>query len=156
MALDDGTEQPFRALFDSGALQASYISKDFLEEIREGVKDRIRPCQGVIYLADGETNERCKEEVTLLLRFKDSKGKWHISEETLVAITSPQQIILGLPSLVLRLLPVFQDMLQTAAAAAQPLNQITVEDLGTLPPKYPAEALISLGRIPMRRLRRSS
>ena len=58
--------------------------------------------------------------------------------EELIAITSPQEIIIGLPSLVLRLLPLFVDML--SSASHQQLHLLS-EDI-MLPPGLPKDELV--------------
>jgi hypothetical protein len=46
---------PAECLFDSGALHSSYISKVFLESIRDSVADCIFPAEGNVFMADFHT-----------------------------------------------------------------------------------------------------
>ena len=59
-------------LFDSGAMQASYISKEWVDEHRDRIKRRIRPFRGRVCMADNKTvvdvYERFRTIVTFSIR----------------------------------------------------------------------------------------
>ena len=89
-------------------------------------------------MADGNTREDVNEKVVLDLTFIDSRGCTHTVTEELIVITSPQQIIVGLPTLVLHLLPLFVSML--TEASVQRIHLVTSDII--LPPKMPTDELV--------------
>jgi hypothetical protein len=106
---------PAECLFDSGALHSSYISKVFLESIRSSVLDCIFPAEGNVFMADGVSQALITEKLRLPMSFVDDGGTAHTAELELAVLDMPQQVIIGLPHIVLKLLDLFVGMLSAVA-----------------------------------------
>ena len=109
---------PLRAvdcLFDSGAQHASYISRAYLELVRDKVQHLIRPVSGTVLMANGKDREKVSEQLLISISFVSDAGIPYCVDVALVVITTHQSVIIGLPDLVLKLLPLFIDMLERAA-----------------------------------------
>ena len=142
----DSIPVDFTALFDSGALQASYIGKNFLETIRHTLGECIQPASGCVYLADGQTRSPVTEKVIVPLTFTSSREEEFQVEETLIVLESPQEIIIGLPTIVLKLLPLFVDMLEVAADVSPELHLLpgdVIDPWSTKPSELSPEELMT-------------
>ena len=113
-----------KILFDSGAMQASYISKDWIEEHRHLIQGQLRPCAGRVKLADNKTivgvNERFRTLVSFTVRGTGEVVSGMV-DFWVLAMPGPGSIsaIIGLPDIVKTFLRVFQHMLEDAAEMAQ-------------------------------------
>ena len=56
-------------LFDTGASHSSYISKDLVDNYRSEWKDKIRPVEARVTLADNTTQIPITEEIELDMTF---------------------------------------------------------------------------------------
>ena len=65
------------ALFDSGALSASYICQTFFELHRALLEPYARPVRGFVKLAAKETVVPITHSLLLNVTFTDSRGKIH-------------------------------------------------------------------------------
>jgi hypothetical protein len=65
---------PAECLFDSNALHCSYISKSFLESIRDSVCDCIFPAEGNVFMADGVSQAMVTEKLRLVVFFVGDDG----------------------------------------------------------------------------------
>ena len=107
--------QMLDVLFDSGALQKSYISREVVERNRERWVSEIRPYNSTVSLADQMTKISTEEIVRGVLTFDDGLGG-KISGE-LDAVVWPMRsidFILGLPDLLTHFLDLFMFMLRVA------------------------------------------
>ena len=62
-------------LFDSGAMQASYISKRWVDENRDQIGKRLRPCRGRVRMADNQTVVDVHERFRTMVSFTMSTGQ---------------------------------------------------------------------------------
>ena len=63
-------EQLDSVLFDSGAMQASYISKQWIDQHRELLGKRIRACRGRVRMADNKTVVDVHERFRTMIKFE--------------------------------------------------------------------------------------
>lgn len=142
--LDDGSVR-MQTLFDSGALHSSYIDKSFIDKHRNALKGRIKKISGATLLADKKTIIKFNETCTLDLRFISSDGLKHYIKETFVIMPSlSTTAIIGLPTIIRKLLFVFVDMLhnfETLNFLCEPWSveeKEAIEDIETpLPCAFP-------------------
>ena len=109
-------------LFDSGALHTNYIGKNYLKTVRDKLSDCLKPCSGMVTLADGKTKIPVKECCLLKMSFVGNDGHVYYIEEKFMIMETAQDIIIGLPTLVTKLLPLFVEMLSNVG------NQTVVDD----------------------------
>lgn len=102
-------------LFDSGALDASFIRQDVIDANRELFADAIRPIRGSVRLADDGTVVIFKEMLHAIVSFVDSSGEvYEAMVDFYVLPALSKSAIIGLPDIVASFLPLFNDMLQGA------------------------------------------
>ena len=105
-------------LFDSGALQASYISKRWVDENRDQLGKRLRPCRGRVRMADNQTVVDVHERFRSMAAFTMSTGQvvcgivdfWVLDMAGADAVGA----IIGLPDILKSFLRVFVEMLEQA------------------------------------------
>jgi len=126
-----------KILFDSGAMQASYISKEWIEQNREKIQSQLRPGSGRVRLADNQTTVGVHERFRTLVSFT-IRGTGEVVSGVVdfwvLDMPGPGSIsaIIGLPDIVKTYLSVFQHMLEDAAEMAKEgLYLGSVEDLAT-------------------------
>lgn len=102
-------------LFDTGAYGDNFISEAFYEEHEAAFSKLTRSKITGVTVASGE-KIGINKELRLNIMFTDSKGGEHcISTTFLVLRGLPVTIIIGINDIVKKLLPLFFDMIQTAA-----------------------------------------
>ena len=103
-------------LFDSGAIHASFVRKDFVDVHRDVLREFIFPADGAARLADHGTVVRFSEVLRVRVSFDDSSGGATEGEiEFYVLPSLSVTAIVGLPEIVRCFLPLFVDMLRSAA-----------------------------------------
>ena len=102
-----GTRLPFQALLDSGALHGSYIGKSFSEHNRSLLNGVIRTSDGCVTLADNITKIPISENVVCNVTMKDNDGVTYSFAEELSVIDSNKEVIIGLPTIIQHILPLF-------------------------------------------------
>ena len=113
-----------KILFDSGAMQASYISKEWIEQHRDVIKSQLRPCAGRVRLADNKTIVGVHERFRTLVSFT-IRGTGEVVSGVVdfwvLEMPGPGGVsaIIGLPDIVSTFLGVFQHMLEDAAEMAR-------------------------------------
>ena len=108
-----------RVLFDSGALQASYVSSSFVEKYKEYFK--LAPVNGSICMADNKTKIPVTNIAHLDVEFESNDATvFRANIQFVVFDTSGHDMIIGLPHIVMHFLPMFCDMLHDGLAQ---LNQ---------------------------------
>ena len=136
-------------LFDSGAMQASYISKEWVDEHRDKIRRRIRPFRGRVCMADNKTivdvYERFRTFVSFTIR-GTGEVVAGLVDFWVMDMPGPGSVraIIGLPDILKSYLRVFINMLEDAsemvregeffgerdvALEAHLLNSMTMEDL---------------------------
>jgi len=120
-------------LFDSGALQASYISKQWIDKHREHIQKRLRPCRGRVRMADNQTvvevNERFRTLVSFTIR---ESGEVVAGVVDFWVLDMPGadsvQAIIGLPDILKSYLRVFVGMLEDASEAVRNGELFSIQD----------------------------
>lgn len=111
-----------KCLLDSGALEGSYIDKAFLDGFRHFIAEKIKPCRACVSMADEVTKVYITEYLDINLMFKYKDSSFVINEKLMVMPTLGQEIIIGLPTIVKKILPMYCAMLMDVAEylASQP------------------------------------
>jgi len=124
---DDGNTLVANSLWDTGAERASYVGSKFLSSFRSRLKEyKFKELKSQVMLADSVTKLDVNEAVYLNLSFVSNSGKvCHISERFYV-IASNEDLIIGLPCIVSKLLPLFMEMLHNIDPI--PLCNILIEN----------------------------
>ena len=103
-------------LLDSGALHASYIRKKFVEDNYDTLHKYVRPCKSQVTLADKNTIIDIEETLKIPVTLKSASGHiYNIDIDFMVMESLGEEAIIGLPSLVGPLLPLFIESLQAVA-----------------------------------------
>jgi len=102
------------ALFDSGALHGSYISKELVDLHRAKLSRCIQRVHGTVKLGDNVTTINVDEVLIAVVEFQLDSGE-HISKKIkLVVWPMPGlDMIVGLPHIVRYYMPLFLEMLKT-------------------------------------------
>lgn len=100
-------------LMDSGALHTNYIGKDFLKRVYKDIKQCLRPCNGVVVLADGITRIPVNEYAKLTVTFEGEGGKLYTLSDKFMVMDSREELIVGLPTILAKLLPKYIEMLKS-------------------------------------------
>ena len=106
---------PIECMFDSGALQASYISKAFLDAHRSALNPLIKPTKCTVVLADGKSKTLVSEKLVADMSFTSKGGHIYQYPCSLLVIEMTMEAIVGLPDIVLHLLPYFVEKLEEAS-----------------------------------------
>ena len=105
----------FHVLFDTGALQKSYISKELVDANRAQWVGAVKPHQSVVRMADQLTRKNTSEMVTGVLSFVDDRGREVKAViEAIVWEMPKMDFILGLPDILRHYLDMFIAMLREA------------------------------------------
>jgi hypothetical protein len=103
-------------MFDTGALQASYISQAYIDKHRDALSHLIQPSKGSVTLGDGQSRIKIREQIRLTLTFTDRRGRQHVLKDALFYIIPLAcTAILGLPHIIDSLAECFLGMIQDAA-----------------------------------------
>ena len=102
---------PFKALLDSGALQSSYMSKDYHRLHWDVLQPFTERCEQTVTMADNVTKYQIRNRVVVNTSMSDSSGHVYTFSDSYAVIDSAHDIIIGLPSLVHNVLPLFTDAL---------------------------------------------
>ena len=112
---NDRTAKMFSVLWDTGACQRSYISKELVDKNRRAWSSSLIPFSSTVRLADQFTTKRTKEMVRGVLSFVYDTGEEVSAEVDAVVWEMPSiDFILGLPDILSKFLDLFIDMLQRA------------------------------------------
>ena len=102
-----------KVLFDSGALQRSYVSKEVVDANQTAWKDAITPFESSVRLADQRTQINTSAKVSGVLSFVGSDLIRYEGNVEAVVWSSPGiDFILGLPDIVNYFLELFAEMLK--------------------------------------------
>ena len=103
---------PGHALIDSGALHTNYIGENFFNNLRGKISEySIKPANGVVTFADGKTSAKITKCVELEMTLLSPKGEKFYLKDRFMVLKSREDIIIGLPTIIKKLLPLFVDML---------------------------------------------
>jgi len=101
-------------LFDTGALSASYISKQYVDTHREDLAPFIRQARGAVRLAAQNVVVPISEVLHLTVVFTDDSGQEHRAvEDYFVLPGSSNSMVVGLPSILSRYGKFFLRMLES-------------------------------------------
>jgi hypothetical protein len=113
---------PFKALLDSGALQSSYMSKDFHRRHWDALQTFTERCEQVVTMADNVTQYRIRNRVNVRITMRDAAGVAYTFSDTCAVIDTAHDVIIGLPSIIQNVLPLFTDALYAARDSAETTN----------------------------------
>ena len=100
-----------KVLFDTGALQASYVSRSFVEKFRKYI--RLIPASGIICMADNKTKVKVENLADLDVEFEHDDGNiFRATIQFVVFDTEGHDMIIGLPHILKHFLIMFVDMLK--------------------------------------------
>ena len=104
-----------KVLFDSGALQSSYISSELVDKNRESWKGRIVKHKGLVRLGDNQTTKEVNERITLRMEFQGDNQIQHAADVTAWVFDMPGlDAIIGLPDIVESYLEYFIECLRAS------------------------------------------
>ena len=117
-------------LFDTGALQTSYVNSEIVEANREKWAKAISPLNTVVKMADQQTKVKTSEKITGRITFVDDKGIDKSGIVEAIVWKMPNlDFILGLPDVLKNFLPLFAQMLNDAQNS---VAQVTTESEDTV------------------------
>lgn len=111
----DGDILKARTLIDSGATDGSYIDLKFLEKLKDRVPGIIKPFHREITLGDSVTKIQIMEIFEIELFFEYKGQTFRVTEQLRVMPSLGEEIIIGLPTIIVHLLPMFCGMLYDVA-----------------------------------------
>ena len=104
-----------KILFDTGALQSSYISKTFVNKYRHLLYEFISEEDIQVVMADSQSTQNITEKIVLDLEFVDGQQAIHNKKITLhIFEMSNNNFIIGLPDILEHFSVLFKDMLNSA------------------------------------------
>lgn len=125
-------------LFDTGALSASYISKQFVDAHREELAPYIRPARGAVRLAAQNVVVPIAEVLHLTVVFVDDSAQEHRAvEDYYVLPGSTNNMVVGLPSIISRYGKFFIRMLESAMDEYEGPPSHALSAVEDAPLKYP-------------------
>ena len=102
-----------RALFDTGALSANYISQELVDKHRGSLGSCIRRAKGHVCLGDNETTVEVSETLVVTVRFVGQDGTLHSADLRFVVFSMPGlDMIIGLKDIVRHFKSLFVEMLE--------------------------------------------
>ena len=119
--LEDRTLCFSQVLFDSGALNSSYIAKRFVDEHYDLFRDKLVPINSRVCLADGKTTATIAQAITLPVCFHDPSGNAHRGLVTFAVLDTNTNAIIGLPDILGKFLDFFIAIVQDAADSVMPV-----------------------------------
>ena len=105
-----------RVLFDSGALSASYMNREFVEQYRDELAPCIHHINSQVTLGDNATTNPISEAVDCSLAFLNAAGDRVTLKSSFSVIDTGPDVIVGLPDIVFKLLPFYFEMLLDASS----------------------------------------
>ena len=124
---------PGTALLDSGALQSNYIGRKYYESIKDQIPGSLKNVNYSVVLADGETRIPITEAVELYISLVSPDGnRTYYLKERFLIMDSHERLIIGLPTIVKKLLNLFIEM----------LNSVDIENEVSRPEQEPVNVII--------------
>jgi hypothetical protein len=113
-------------LFDTGALGANYVSREFIEKNKYNNNIvELKPAKVKIQLANKNNIIQVENQVSLTLKFtSDNTNKTHIYTGDFLVIDMENDFIMGLPAIIGELYDYFKDMLSKARILADKMIHI--------------------------------
>ena len=109
---------PVDVLFDSGSVNASFISKQFLDQRKELWDGRYKGSYGTATLADKVTKIQIHGSVMVPCTFKWKSDEYTSVVKAYIVDSLSSDMIVGLPQIILNFLGLFIGLLQTAVERA--------------------------------------
>ena len=100
-----------RVLFDTGAIDRSYISKTMVDHHRDALQPYIRQCADVVTMADGVATQHIEELLIAPVLFKDSQGRAYEATIQLYVMPLGFDLVIGLPDIRLHFAALLMDMI---------------------------------------------
>jgi hypothetical protein len=118
---------PVEVLFDSGSVNASFISKAFIDQHRDVWDGRYKENIGWALLADKITKIKVYGFIVVPCSFEWKEVEYAKKIKIFVVDTLSCDMIIGLPHIILHYLDLFIELLRTALDRALQLNESTPE-----------------------------
>lgn len=118
-----------KALFDTGALSASYIAQDFVYAHQEAFDPYLQEVNGTVRLAAENHTVQIRQAALLTVQFNDAVGQQHSAQVRFYVLPgSSNQMVIGLPAIVTGFSSLFMEMMQSAVDeyAGDPSHTISV------------------------------
>ena len=113
-----------KTLFDTGALQGCYIDKTLVENNMDFLGPCLRKSKIAVIMADNKTTAYIENVARLKVQFEHAGKTYTVQEDFAVLdMHGGNQMIVGLPTIVFKLLTLFQNMLEDAVT-----NLCVIED----------------------------
>jgi hypothetical protein len=122
-----------QVLFDSGALNSSYIGKSFVSKHYDLLKDLLVPIQSRVCLADGKTTAAIAHAITLSVCFPDPAGVLHSGMVTFAVLDMQATAIIGLPDILGTFLDFFVAIVKDAGDSVSTAQVSELSSLGEPP-----------------------
>ena len=106
---------PSKALLDSGATDGSYIDEAFFNSIKDRIPGVVIPFSSEVILGDKKTKIRFKELFEVTVVFEYRTVVYPVKVKLRVMPSLGEKVIIGLPTIVNDILPMFCGMLQDVA-----------------------------------------
>ena len=137
--LPDKTIPIDKALFDTGALHGSYISRKFISLHQDELQHMLQPCHGVIKLADSKTTASIDHVIDLPVLFVGDDYREHCGiVRFYVFETMDNDVIIGLPAIVKYFSPLLKQMIDNAVdMEVNPSLSSQAVDAISSAPQYP-------------------
>ena len=113
-----------RTLFDTGALQGCYVDKGFINDNIDFFEPSLRKANIAVTMADNKTVAVIEHIAKLKVQFEhDGKIYSLVEDFSVLDMNGGNQMIVGLPAIIFKLLTLFQSMLEDAVT-----NLCTIEE----------------------------
>ena len=116
-------------LFDSGALQSSYISLAFINRHRVWLSSFLHEVDISVDMADGKTSVHINECLIVPVEFVDSSENLHKAEIVFCVLEMAQAAIIGLPDILRSFFSLYKDMMESSLDQLPPLPSVIVNAL---------------------------
>lgn len=113
--LDTGELIVPAALWDSGALHASYMSQDYLDKHMDVLEPYLESCRSHVRMAAGDQRLEITQHVVLPIVFCDDAGaEYRATIQFYILPQSHNDVVIGLPAIVLHFGKIYVQRIQTA------------------------------------------
>ena len=116
----------FSALLDSGALHSSYMSKNYHRLHWNVLEPFTERCEALVTMADNLTTARIRNRVSLEVTILGPSGEAFTFRDSYAVIDCAHDLIIGLPSIVNNVLPLFTESLFLAQKNTQKPSELNV------------------------------
>jgi hypothetical protein len=138
--VEDGTLHLEKVLWDSGAVDGSYVSKEWVDQRRAMLQPYLRRVQGMVRMGDNATLVPIREILRADVRFNKPGTKEMVTGRVDMAVMPTNgglDAIMGLPDILRDYLDVFVSLLTRAEPYVSARPELYMLGLEDLKEKYP-------------------